>query len=83
MRLADGRSGGVVGQGGALLRCGMVQRERGSEADRADGLAGVDGLAAGYANDEVALAPEPFDARHHWWIFVIDLVQELVRTGRV
>jgi hypothetical protein len=20
----------------------------------------------GYATDEVALAPEPFDARHHW-----------------
>jgi hypothetical protein len=34
VRLADGRSGGVVGQGGALLRCGLVQRERGSEADR-------------------------------------------------
>jgi hypothetical protein len=33
---------------------------------RADGLAGVDGLAGGYATDEVALAPEPFDARHHW-----------------
>jgi hypothetical protein len=26
---------------------------------RADGLAGVDGLAGGYATDEVALAPEP------------------------
>jgi hypothetical protein len=37
----------------------------------------------GYATGEVALAPEPFDARHHWWIFVIDLVQELVRAGRV
>src|SRR5258708_17928229 len=55
----------------AALCCnGVVQRERGSEADwlwpRADGLAGVDGLACGYATDEVALAPEPFDARHHW-----------------
>jgi hypothetical protein len=70
VRLADGRSGGVVGQGGALLRCGVVQRERGSEADwpwpRADGLAGVDGLAGGYATGEVALTPEPCNARHHW-----------------
>jgi len=76
VRLADGRSGGVVGQGGALLRCGVVQRERGSEADwlwpRADGLAG-----------QVALTPRavrrpPPLVR----IFAIDLVQELVRAGR-
>jgi hypothetical protein len=87
VRLADGRSGGVVGQGGALLRCGVVQRERGSEADwlwpRADGLAGVDGLACGYTTGEVALTPRavrrpPPLVR----IFAIDLVQELVRAGR-
>jgi hypothetical protein len=37
----------------------------------------------GYATDEVALAPEPFDARRHLVrILAIDLVQELVRIGR-
>jgi hypothetical protein len=35
----------------------------------------------GYATDEAALAPEPFDAHHHWF-FAVDLVHELVRTGR-
>ena len=87
MRLADGRSGGVVGQGGALLRCGAVQREGGSEADGlwplAEGLADVDDLACGYATGEAAITPRavrrpPPLVR----IFAIDLVQELVRAGR-
>src|SRR5450759_1772574 len=69
VRLADGRSGGVVGQGGALLRCGVVQRERGSSADwpcpRAYGLSAVLVLAAGFAIVVFALTPDPCNPRHH------------------
>ncbi|MDL4772886.1 MULTISPECIES: hypothetical protein [Thermomonosporaceae] len=52
MSLARGRSGGLGGQGRALLQSGAVQCERGGDADRvalaaADGPPGVDGPANG------------------------------------
>ena len=44
----------------------------------------------GYATDEVALAPEPFDARHHWsgssrsiWttsLFALGALEEVERS---
>jgi hypothetical protein len=36
------------------------------EADAVLGLTARIQRFGGYATDEVALAPEPFDARHHW-----------------
>jgi hypothetical protein len=36
------------------------------EADAVLGLTARIRRFGGYATDEVALAPEPFDARHHW-----------------
>jgi len=50
MRLAPGRSGALPSERGALLQCGLVQRERGSDAHRValpatDGPATAQGLA--------------------------------------
>jgi hypothetical protein len=36
------------------------------EADAVLGLTARIQRFGGYATDEVGLAPEPFDARHHW-----------------